>query len=323
MAQYLYSATEMQMNPKKLEELSLFYAQNPSALKKAIDSGKVRTELSFFDRPNTCVPLTEVIVSKKDLDSELKYLPTDWTSSPFFDLQTRRMGRNICIRRVEKVLKCAITGVSVRGMLMLQAVTQWVLNPSVFRSRQHQKFVLPTTLAFPIHFTNADCEEHCINKFGAAFVPKLFTTTMHGKYVAIREMLKRLPVEIVELMSKQMGGPSNLSRGISPHSFKYDVTGASQYITTGGDVSSIFGNASQIFCSVVSLLELVDKGVMDIAITDFENGNYMTLSPDAFHHVFADGRPSHLVGMFNTEDIMMAHRQKILDRLHKYVEKMS
>jgi hypothetical protein len=292
-------------------------------LAKAIASGKVKTRLSivdFYDEYDK--PLQEVVVSKKDPRCALA-LCKSYTDDPIFELKTRKMGPNVCIQRVERMLPCAITGIIVRGMLMLQAITQWVLNPTVFRSCQHLKFILPTTLVFPIHFANAVGDNHTINRYTAAFVPKLFTTTMHGKYVAICEMLKRLPVEVVELVSNQMGGPINLSEGVSPHSFKYDVTGASQYTTIGGDVSSIFGNASQIFCSVASLLELVEKGVMDIAITDYENGNYMTLSPDAFHHVFADGRPSHLVGMFNTEDEMMTHRQKILDRLHKYVRKLS
>ena len=296
---------------------------NADILANDIASGKVKTELSICDYyTDYDKPLQEVVVSKKNPQYALAFCKS-YTDDPFFELKTRKMGRNICIHRVERMLPCAITGILVRGMLMLQAITQWILNPTVFRSRQHPKFVLPTTHVFPIRGVGIAAELFSFYNCCAAFVPKLFTTTMQGKCIAICEMLKRLPVECVELVSKEMGGPTNFSRGVSPHSFKYDVTVDSQYTTSGGDIDTIIGNGQQIFCSVKSLLDLVDKGVMDIGVCDVYSSNYLTLSEDAYHHVFSNGRPSHLAEMFKTVDEMIAVRQKILDSLHEYVEKMS
>jgi hypothetical protein len=76
-----------------------------------------------------------------------------------------------------------------------------------------ETFNFPPMPIFPIDLATI-YDKHDDNIFSiVAFVPKITCTTeMYGKYVAIKELLKQLPVECVELISKHLGGPFNLTK---------------------------------------------------------------------------------------------------------------
>jgi len=212
-----------------------------------------------------------------------------------------------------------LNGQLFRANATVQAEQRFILNPGTFKHRQHREFVLPTTQVFPIKIVTGDGLHAPVNKFGAFFVPKLFTTTMQGRYEAVKQMLTRLPLEIVEMVCKQLGGPCNLTGDVklNPLSFKYDVTDHTEYVT----LESIEFVSGQ-FYSYQAMLDLTEKGILDIAIGDRINGNLMVLTEGNYQHVFSNGQPCRLVHMFKTPDDMLKYRQQIINSLQISLKKL-
>jgi hypothetical protein len=78
---------------------------------KAIKSGKLKTKSEYY-YSNYDMPLSEIIVSKKEYEKDSKHylqLCNKYADGFRFELKTRKMGKNICISRIEQMLSCGIT----------------------------------------------------------------------------------------------------------------------------------------------------------------------------------------------------------------------
>lgn len=237
-------------------------------------------------------------------------------------------GQKYIIRK-EKIHKCYISKNYIRERFMLQSKKYWILNPTTFQLKHHNSSPLPVTSIIPIRFNHLDINDannyiiNKINKYNAYFVPKIFTTTMYAKYIAIYELLKYLPYEIVVIIMSYIGGPKNLNIE-SPFLIPYDTTYKSKYETLAGPIDYILNINDDAFYSVESLLELVKKNIIDIAIRDNMRGCVITLSTDAYIHLYSENRKYNLTNRkynliysFPTIDKMKLCRQDIIDTIYK------
>ena len=283
----------------------------------AVDYGHVRENVPFWYMYETSFPPFKTIVVSKAHPT--KRLPVAMVEDPRYELIQKCHGKQFCLIRQERNFICPLNGQLFRANATAQAEQRFILNPGTFKFRQHREFVLPTTQVFSINIVTGDGLYAPVNKFGAFFVPKLFTTTMKGRYEAVKQLKNKLPLEIVELLCKQLGGPNKLtgSTELSPLSFKYDVTDRTEY-TTLEPTEFVPGQ----FYSYKALLDLTEKGILDIAIEDSINGNLMVLTEGNYEHVFSNGESCRLVQMFKTTDDMLKYRQRIINNLQISLKKL-
>ena len=319
-AQQQHAAFLASYNAELMSGQELRREKNYQLYVKRFGDDKKHSNTNFDDIDNDAEPMMEVppldciVVGKK---FPIHCVPSYFFNNPHFEVISTRRGNQIFLTRQERTIECPISKKGVRALAGTFSEKWFTLNPGTFKYNQHRKFVLPETFVFPIWIVTGDHNYAPVSKFRAYFVPKLFTTTMQGRYVAIKQMMNILPLEIVELLSKQLGGPSKLTGDVefSPLCFKYDVSDATEYATLE-PTDFVSGQ----FYSYQALLDLTEKGILDIAIPDNYNGDLMVLTRENYEHVFSNGEQCRLVRKFGTVEKMFQYRQRIIDSLKKSLE---
>ena len=316
-AQQQHAAFLASYNAELMAGQKLRCEKNYQLYVKRFGDDKKHSNTYFDDIVNDAEPMMDeplldcIVVGEK---FPIHRVPLSFFNNPRFEVISTRRGKQLLLTRQERTIECPISKKGVRALAGTFPEKWFTLNPGTFMYHQHRKFVLPETLVFPMCIITGDHKHAPVNDFYAYFVPKLFTTTMQGRYVAIKQMMNIMPIEIVELLSKQLGGPSKLTGDVefSPLCFKYDVSDATEYATLE-PTDFVSGQ----FYSYQALLDLTEKGILDIAILDNYNGGLMVLTRANYEHVFPNGKQSRLVRQLGTVEKMFEYRQRIITSLKR------
>lgn len=205
---------------------------------------------------------------------------------------------------------CHLSGDKTPSLLTLVPKKIWILNPYTFMTRPHSRYDLPSTIGFIVEYYNSDFKKIVINQKNPIWIiPKLFNSEMLSRYIAKKILATRLPPEIVDHIITFLKVPS--------------IGTKTQYLTKIGDTSLFLSDNLLKLYSIKSLLDYIDRDIMNIGIENCEAYHYniSAMSIGSFNHIFSNGDISSVKKVYKTIDIMIKERKMYLDAIKKYDDK--
>ena len=206
-----------------------------------------------------------------------------------------------------------------------------MLNPHTFLLKPHPRYNLPVCIIYRVQFVNPDGSFQGVwDDEDWWIVPKnRIPDYKAGQLLAARECAKRLNHDAMTALIPYMGAKVKYyDQVVGPDSF--EVPNPPLY------PSDCYRVAEPIAVSIEGILELLEKGKMEIARLDRESYQWrfyalhsdtcfcenckktrqiVALTPDAFRHIFPDGRPMYLAGKYGTVEAMLRMRECYIKKL--------
>ena len=231
----------------------------------------------------------------------------------------------------EKQFTCGITGKEVRGTMALVPVLVWFLNCCTLLLKPHHKYELPQGIAYRVVFYNPDGTTKGVwaNDEGWFIVPKL-PTSKFGRLLAARFCAKRLHHDAMSALIPYLG---------SKVKYYYKVVDSNSFDIPKKPLfpNDIYRVPNPKVVSIEGLLDQLKSGNMEVARLDKESYKWkisshplscfceecekkhqiVALTPEAFRHIFPDGRPLHLSEKYGTVEIMLHQRECFIKKLEQ------